>query len=95
MSATDEINYNYQLPDLIMIMINYVARDYIIDNIAAGVVNDDDENANNDNNDENVDDGDDDDDKECEEPLSPDSYPPKLQSSGPVVLDEVPDFLET
>ena len=46
-----------------MIMINYVARDYIIDNIAAGVVNDDDENANNDNNDENVDDGDDDNDK--------------------------------
>ena len=32
---------------------------------------------------------------ESEEPLPPDSFHPQLQSSGPLVLDEVPDILET
>ena len=32
---------------------------------------------------------------ESEKPLPNGSYPPQLQSSGPHVLDEVPDILET
>ena len=32
---------------------------------------------------------------ESEKPLPNGSYPPQLQSSGPHILDEVPDILET
>ena len=32
---------------------------------------------------------------ESEKPLPPSSFPPQLQSSGPYVLNEVPDIQET